>query len=1313
MPSALFYPVSAPRHVRSRHRIGSAALALALAAGLVSLAPAAFADTPTDPAEAQHAAIVPPDEAAAAAAQSQAKLTGQPVVIDGLTTDFEQTVVNPDGTFTTTTNGQPVRTKVGGAWTPVDATLQANADGTVSPKAAIHPVHLSPGGTGPLATLTNAAGKTLSLSVPFTLPTPTLSGDTASYAGVLPDVDLQVTVTVRGGLRHVFVVKSAAAAANPALKNLKLATTGAGLDVTADTHGNLRAQDSASGDPAFTAPAPLMWDSTTAPPPAATPSGRTAAAAQDDPGTPDAVSSAAGPGAGAQSAIMPTSASTGSVTITPVPSVLAGAGTHYPVYLDPSWLPFDRTNLDWTWIQQGYADSPDNWDGNSTTGETHPGVGLQQYQTKTGIERAYYQFNNTAPLLGNVIHSATLDLSEYQSSASSCTDTYPVYLYLSTQISSSTTWNNHQDDTSLGQSRQVGGSGHSGCSANVPFSFDVQSTVQQAANTGWQHITFGLHGNEGNTTAFKRLTSNPVLKIQYDRYPLPPTGLKTDPTPQYASNGSTQPCVDVAEPTNQAFVANPGTQGIHLTATVASEVNQPVRGYFSLWDDTAPGDKITPHGQGYSNGGTYVPSGSAVSYTVPTADFIDGHAYGWNVSATDGLLPSPTVGTCRFRIDEKLPTITFNPVTDPATQFPPSGNGQTTTLHVGDVGQIPFTAADPAPAEGVASGLACMRWSFDPTLAGIAWQCGPALPTGFISVRPTHWGTNIAYLQAKDNAGNTQTASYPFYVPWVPTPLAYGDVTNDGHADVLAPDPTTGALLNYSQALNFDSTPSLQAATAAQAPDGTSWKNFRITHRGTQTAGTPVDDLFVHHDADPTKADSDPTKTGGTKLYYYPNNSLNYGQFNAASIPLARPDCFGDSTLCPGLTAGSTWAPGATWAYTNQITPIGSASTTLTPGLKTTDATGILAVEAGNLWYYPITSAGAYDANGKLSPLGAPTLVAKGGWDNYDLMIPGDALATGKPALWARVRTTTGGHNAGDILQYALTTAAATDSNGTPYTTVTGVAASPATAIGGGVTTAAFPLVGSDGDLNGDNIPDLWASSGNGKIVTWDGVTPDGTAKTAIAYFTGRSNQWLLNGTPNDASGGNNAAPVGTVTWAANHAGTTPGAAAFTGTSALVSQFGAVDTAASYTISTWVKLNTLTGDQYFVAQGGTTRQAFDLGYRPDTKTWTFTTPTGDAMANAAPSADAPPGAATTGTWTHLTGVYDATTHSSTLYVNGHYAGAATNPTPWHSPGRLTIGAIQLTSGATLYNPANATISDTRIYPYAFTTEQAANLYSTS
>jgi hypothetical protein len=54
-------------------------------------------------------------------------------------------------------------------------------------------------------------------------------GDTATYRDVLPGVDLEVTASDQGGLKEVLVIRNAAAAADPALRRLRLAIATRGL----------------------------------------------------------------------------------------------------------------------------------------------------------------------------------------------------------------------------------------------------------------------------------------------------------------------------------------------------------------------------------------------------------------------------------------------------------------------------------------------------------------------------------------------------------------------------------------------------------------------------------------------------------------------------------------------------------------------------------------------------------------------------------------------------------------------------------------------------------------------------------------------------------------------------------------------------------------------------------------------------------------------------------------------------------------------------------------------------------------------------
>lgn len=272
---------------------------------------------------------------ALAEAHTQAKKTKKAVLVDAATSPYALTLAQPDGTYTVEQVQYPIRTKVDGTWVPIDTRLLRAADGSVKPKAVPTGITISGGGTAPLVRL-DTNGKTISLSWPTALPKPTLSGSSALFAGVFPDVDLQVTASALG-VREVLIVKNAQAAANPALSQLHLGVAASGIAVSADTAGGVRGADS-SGTPVFTGTPALMWDSssastTTAADPTATP------AAQGQP----AGASSSGPGAGSKKAVVPVALSGSTVELTPDASLLHGPSTRFPLYIDPDvWAPIQN-----------------------------------------------------------------------------------------------------------------------------------------------------------------------------------------------------------------------------------------------------------------------------------------------------------------------------------------------------------------------------------------------------------------------------------------------------------------------------------------------------------------------------------------------------------------------------------------------------------------------------------------------------------------------------------------------------------------------------------------------------------------------------------------------------------------------------------------------------------------------------------------------------------------------------------------------------------------------------------------------------------
>ncbi|MFF5235155.1 hypothetical protein ACFY3L_52440, partial [Dactylosporangium sp. NPDC000521] len=144
---------------------------------------------------------------------------------------------------------------------PVDTSLRARADGTLAPVAAVADVVFSAGGKGPFVTY-RAAGSTLSLALPVVLPKPVIDGSSAVYSNVLPDIDLRATATATG-FTHVLVVKTAAAAANPALAAIRYDVTGDTVARTA-TGGRVAFRNTAGRTVAVSSEA-YMWDSTVNP----------------------------------------------------------------------------------------------------------------------------------------------------------------------------------------------------------------------------------------------------------------------------------------------------------------------------------------------------------------------------------------------------------------------------------------------------------------------------------------------------------------------------------------------------------------------------------------------------------------------------------------------------------------------------------------------------------------------------------------------------------------------------------------------------------------------------------------------------------------------------------------------------------------------------------------------------------------------------------------------------------------------------------------------------------------------------------------
>ncbi|MFJ4678551.1 LamG-like jellyroll fold domain-containing protein [Kitasatospora sp. NPDC088783] len=160
-----------------------------------------------------------------------------------------------------------------------------------------------------------------------------------------------------------------------------------------------------------------------------------------------------------------------------------------------------------------------------------------------------------------------------------------------------------------------------------------------------------------------------------------------------------------------------------------------------------------------------------------------------------------------------------------------------------------------------------------------------------------------------------------------------------------------------------------------------------------------------------------------------------------------------------------------------------------------------------------------------------------------------------------------------------------------------------------------------------------------------------------------------------------------------------------------------IDTNQTLAVSTWVKLNSLSGNSTIVSQSDTagTENGFQLYYSASWHAFSFNKMNADDMTGTAAEVFGPssgPLAPVAGVWTHLAGVYDPATQKLTMYVNGHVAGSTTyTGANWDARGPVQIGR-RLYKGA-YGDYANAQISDVQLYSWTMDDWDINRIYDTA
>ncbi|TNM34408.1 VCBS repeat-containing protein [Streptomyces sedi] len=794
---------------RTPGRRRSALLAGVVAASVLPTGLAqAYSERPS--ASDRRAAVTPLHTADETDALREAANTGEPVEVLSQRTETSQVFANPEGDFTEDVYATAQWVRRDGRLLDIDTTLSPNPDGSLSPAATEVAVTFSGGGDTALATVTRD-GRSLGLRWPEALPEPTVEGDTVTYPAVLDGVDLKLQAR-SGGFGQVLVVHDAEAAANPALAELAYGIETAGLEVSADEHGNVSAINPAEQE-VFNAATPLMWDSGVIENLEDATSSREAAQAEPS------VSTEFSPGIGARHATVETAIVDDTLVLTPDQEVLSGSETTYPVYIDPS---VDGSRHSWTIAYKKYPNSS-FYNGSGFNGGTNEARVGYENQTD-GTARSFFRMNTkNLKDTNRVISSSRFRIRNTWSW--SCTKR-EVQLWYTGAFTNRSTWNNQPAWRSrLDTVNDARGWG-SGCPAGN-LVFDTTQGARTAQSNGFNTLTLGMRAtNEGDVYGWKKFSaSSAVLSTTYNTRPANPTGMDTYPVSTVDSDcGSSAPYQYI------------GNTDFYLQAKVKDGDGGTVRATFHLWPTGRHGDGVIV------NKTVSVSSGGIARVKITRAELAPhlattGGDFTWKVRASDGSLNSawvPSYG-CRFLHDPQRPS---TPPDVTSAQFPDGENGwPPDTSAVRQEGT--FTLAP----NGVTDVTTYRYWtSWDTT---VKTATVPAGGSASIKLTPTTAGPNLLYVQSGDPAGNrSDTRNYLFYASGLATPDAPGDINGDGYSDIWGIDGSGTLTRHYG--LGDGSVHS-----AAEPADEGDWGDAQITHQGDWN-GDGYEDLLALRDVDGT-----------------------------------------------------------------------------------------------------------------------------------------------------------------------------------------------------------------------------------------------------------------------------------------------------------------------------------------------------------------------------------------------------------------------------------------------------------------------------
>ena len=639
---------------------------------------------------------------------------GHDVEISSLTNATQQVFAQPDGQRRAVLSSEPQRVSRDGRWLPVDLSLATGPDG-LSPRVAPVPVTFSGGGATALVTVRpDTAAAVTETWAAGPLPAPLVDGPRATYAEVLPGVDLVLTATVTG-FAEALVVKDAVAARSPALEAVRFGV--ASTDTTSKAVAGGRDFTDAHGGRGMRIGAATWWDSRFA----------------------DA--SATGPGGPGFSRSTPASIGESGIRLD-AGAVARQPGLTFPVYIDPSYT-FSGGVQAWTFVDTA-GPTTSNWMGGSgNDGYAHVGYIDAAHSGGQNIKARAFWRMDTHVVAGKKVSKGEFDVKEVW--ASSCT-TRAVELWTAGAISSGTTWNSmpgfstKMDAPSIAYNWSSSGiGGPSGCARTSPVGFDATYAAQAAASRKYASVTLGMKASdETDWLSWKKFTGSATLVITYNSIPNVPTSLRTSSSTPCVT-GTSRPTIGTLTPT------------LYATASDPDKGNLAVQ--FEWW--STGGSKVGSSLTGYKASGS-----TSFGATVPGGAFSNGANLSWRARSYDGSDYSAFSGWCELHLDAQVP---YKPaVTSAANDFPDYNyfalqgiDPPAPPKHAGDTGSVTLSNGGSTDVRQYHYSVNGRPWvTVSPTVTGgsVTVSFAPGLPASWVNVYST---------DAANNMSETSTYSFP------------------------------------------------------------------------------------------------------------------------------------------------------------------------------------------------------------------------------------------------------------------------------------------------------------------------------------------------------------------------------------------------------------------------------------------------------------------------------------------------------------------------------------------------------------------------